>query len=182
MKPANLLLNKQGEIKICDFGLARTITFPMRPYTHDVITLWYRPPEILMGNHQTSYSTSVDIWSAGCILAEMYTLEPLFGGDSELDQLFTIFKILGTPTDETFPGFTQMPGYSETLPQHTAKLLEEVLPGADPLLIDLISKMLVYDPVRRVTAAQALNHEYFEDLPQQLKQKCRPVELDLEAD
>lgn len=182
MKPANLLLNKQGELKICDFGLARTITFPMKAYTHEVITLWYRPPEILLGNRHTKYSTSADIWSAGCILAEMVNLEPLFGGDSEVDQLMGIFEVLGTPTDETFPGFTTMPGYSDTFPKCEAKPLKDVLPDEDPLLLDLISKMLVYDPVRRITAAQALDHDYFADLPEQLKNRCRPVELDLEAE
>lgn len=77
-------------MKIADFGLARTFTIPIRPYTHEVVTLWYRAPEILLGSIE--YSTSIDIWSIGCIFAEMVTKIPLFAGDSEIDQLFRIFR------------------------------------------------------------------------------------------
>ena len=110
MKPQNLLLNRQGLIKICDFGLARAFTIPLRNYTHEVVTLWYRAPEILFGSQL--YSLPVDIWSTGCIIAEMITKKPLFPGDSEIDELFSIFKILGTPTEDNFPGVTDFPAYS----------------------------------------------------------------------
>ena len=144
MKPQNLLLNRSGYIKICDFGLARAFTIPLRVYTHEVVTLWYRAPEILLGSQ--FYSLPIDIWSTGCIIAEMFNRKPLFYGDSEIDELFCIFQVLGTPTDENFPGVTQLPAYSSTFPNWRPKNLADVIPTADPLAIDLIQKMLKYDP------------------------------------
>lgn len=176
MKPQNLLLNRQGLIKICDFGLARAFTIPLRNYTHEVVTLWYRAPEILLGSQL--YSLPIDIWSTGCIIAEMITKKPLFPGDSEIDELFSIFKILGTPTEADFPGVTQLPAYSSTFPKWQAKKLEDILPNADPLAIDLIKKMLVYDPAKRISAKAALDHPYFASLSSELKAKCRPVEIE----
>ena len=96
LKPGNLLIDKSGRLKLADFGLARGFTMPVRTYTHEVVTLWYRAPEILMGCKQ--YGTAVDMWSVGCILAEMFTCSPLFPGDSEIDQLFRIFRCMGKIT------------------------------------------------------------------------------------
>lgn len=90
LKPQNLLLDNKGTIKIADFGLALAFGIPIRPYTHEVVTLWYRSPEVLLGSQK--YSTPVDIWSIACIFAEMITKVPLFHGDSEIDQLFRIFR------------------------------------------------------------------------------------------
>ena len=108
----------------------------------------------------------------------MITKKPLFPGDSEIDELFSIFKILGTPTEENFPGVSQFPAYSSTFPKWHENKLEEILKGADPLAIDLISKMLVYDPAKRISAKAALDHPYFDSLSQELKDKCRPAEID----
>lgn len=176
MKPQNLLLNKKGMIKLADFGLARAFTVPLRNYTHEVITLWYRPPEILLGSK--FYSLPVDIWSTGAIIAEMITKRPLFPGDSEIDQLFSIFKILGTPTEETWPGVTELPTYSSTFPKFRRRNLKDVLPGADPLAIDLIEKMLAYDPAQRISAKDALDHPWFDTLSPDVKKACRPTEID----
>ena len=90
MKPQNLLIDKQGNLKLADFGLARAIGIPVRTYTHEIVTLWYRAPEVLLGSKH--YSTAVDMWSVGCIFAEMATGTPLFPGDSEIDELFKIFR------------------------------------------------------------------------------------------
>src|SRR5690606_4234317 len=109
LKPQNLLIDKNGVLKLADFGLARAFGVPVRTYTHEVITLWYRPPEILLGGKQ--YSTPVDIWSIGCIFAEMLSGEPLFPGDCEIDQLFRIFRALGTPNEETWPDVSNYPDY-----------------------------------------------------------------------
>ena len=122
LKPQNLLIGQSEEwgerdgtsadhvLKLADFGLARAFGIPIRQYTREVITLWYRAPEILLGCKQ--YSTPVDLWSIGCIFAEMAMLKPLFPGDSEIDELFKIFQILGTPSEETWRGVRQLPGTS----------------------------------------------------------------------
>ena len=176
LKPQNLLLNNKGMIKLADFGLARAFTIPLRNYTHEVITLWYRPPEILLGSK--FYSLPVDIWSTGAIIAEMITKRPLFPGDSEIDQLFSIFKILGTPTEETWPGVTELPSYSSKFPKFHRRNLKDILVGADPLAVDLIEKMLIYDPAQRITAKDALDHPYFDNLSPEIKKVCRPTEID----
>ena len=177
MKPQNLLMDESGKfVKICDFGLARAFTVPLRDYTHEVVTLWYRAPEILLGSK--FYSLPIDIWSTGCIIAEMITMQPLFPGDAEIDQLFKIFKVLGTPTEQNFPDCTQLPAYSSTFPKWAPKNLADVIPGAEPLALDLIAQMLRYDPATRISAKAALDHPWFSDLPEQAKAACRPIEID----
>merc|ERR1711898_69635 len=97
LKPQNLLINSDNTLKLADFGLARAFGIPVRSYTHEVVTLWYRAPDVLMGSRK--YSTPVDIWSCGCIFAEMVTGRPIFPGASEQEQLMKIMKIMGTPTE-----------------------------------------------------------------------------------
>jgi len=159
LKPQNLLIDRNGALKLADFGLARAFCVPVRPYTHEVITLWYRAPEILLGSQQ--YSVAVDVWSAGCIFAEMITKRPLFPGDSEIDELFRVFRYLGTPTEETWPGCTQLPEYKPNFPKWKAQDLKSAVPGADSSAIDLLTKMLIYEPGQRISAKAALEHEYF---------------------
>jgi len=96
LKPQNLLIDRDGNLKLADFGLARAFGVPLRTYTHEVVTLWYRSPEILLGGRQ--YSTGVDMWSVGCIFAEMCTRKPLFPGDSEIDEIFKIFRYVCLPS------------------------------------------------------------------------------------
>jgi serine/threonine protein kinase len=96
-------------LKLADFGLARASGIPVKNYTNEVVTLWYRPPDVLMGSK--NYSTSIDIWSVGCIFAEMVLMKPLFQGNSEKDQLKKIFKLLGVPSSESWPGLTELPEY-----------------------------------------------------------------------
>jgi len=115
LKPQNLLINSKGVLKIADFGLAREYRFPIPVYTHEIVTLWYRPPCILLGSPK--YTTAVDIWSAGTILAEMICKRPLFPGDSEIDQLFCIFRILGTPKRGDWPAMAEYPDYSTKFPK-----------------------------------------------------------------
>lgn len=99
LKPQNLLIDREGNLKLADFGLARAFGVPLRTYTHEVVTLWYRAPEILLGGRQ--YSTGVDMWSVGCIFAEMCTRKPLFPGDSEIDEIFKIFRYVPCPGKPT---------------------------------------------------------------------------------
>jgi cyclin-dependent kinase 2 len=162
LKLANLLIDRKGVLKLADFGLARAFGVPIRTYTHEVVTLWYRAPEILLG--QARYSTPVDMWSVGCIFAELVTKRPLFPGDCEIDELFRIFRTLGTPNEEVWPGVTTLPDYKSTFGQWKPQSLASVVPGLDPLGLDLLSKMLRYAPQERITAKDALKHPYFDDL------------------
>lgn len=162
LKPQNLLLDSKGVIKLADFGLARAFGIPVRVYTHEVVTLWYRAPEVLLGGQR--YSTPVDIWSIACIFAEMSNKNPLFHGDSEIDQLFRIFRTLGTPVEENWPGVTQMPDYKTTFPSWKQNILASLLPQINEYGIDLMKNMLIYDPHKRISAKAALKHPFFDDL------------------
>jgi serine/threonine protein kinase len=176
LKPQNLLIDKNGAIKLADFGLARAFGVPIKTLTHEVckllinnkVTLWYRAPEILLG--QKEYSTPVDIWSIGCIFYEMahrsklnklINLEPLFSGDSEIDQIFKIIQMYGTPTEKMWPGITKLPDYKLTFPQFKGKGLNSYSSNLDENGLDLLSKMIVYDPCKRISAKGALNHVFF---------------------
>jgi len=159
LKPQNLLIDSHGLIKLADFGLARAFGLPVRPYTHEVVTLWYRAPEVLLG--AKFYSTAVDTWSLGCIFAEMLTRRPLFPGDSEIDQLFRIFRVLGTPTEATWPGVSSLPDYKPVFPRWEAQDIGQALPhdvseGGQ----DLLQQLLVYNPAGRISAKQAIQHQY----------------------
>ena len=162
LKPQNILIDRDGVLKIGDFGLARAFTIPLRKYTHEVVTLWYRAPEILLG--MEVYSTPVDVWSIGTIVAEMLLKTALFPGDSEIDELMKIFQALGTPNNDIFPGVTDLPYYNPAFPRWAPRNFPDLFPGCDPLAIDLLHKMLVHDPAGRISAKAALNHPYFEGL------------------
>ncbi|XP_064077104.1 uncharacterized protein LOC135194850 [Macrobrachium nipponense] len=164
LKPQNLLIDAKGYIKLADFGLARAFCLPLRAYTHEVVTLWYRAPEILLG--AKNYCTAVDMWSLGAIFAEMLTKKALFPGDSEIDQLFRIFRTLGTPGEEDWPGVSQLPDYKRSFPRwevNAASNLAQLVPQLDTNGRCLLLRMLTYNPRMRITARQALQHEYFED-------------------
>ncbi|CAG2166681.1 unnamed protein product [Oppiella nova] len=162
LKPQNLLLDSKGVIKLADFGLARAFGIPVRVYTHEVVTLWYRAPEVLLGGQR--YSTPVDIWSIGCIFAEMANKNPLFHGDSEIDQLFRIFRTLGTPVEDNWPGVTQLPDYKQSFPSWKKNIIPSLMPNTEQSGIDLLQSMLIYDPHKRISAKAALKHPYFSDL------------------
>ncbi|KAF6022664.1 CDK3 [Bugula neritina] len=159
LKPQNLLIDNSGNIKLADFGLARAFGMPVRMYTHEIVTLWYRPPEILMGDK--IYSTAVDIWSIGCIFVELATKKPLFPGDSEIDQLFRIFRTLGTPDETTWPGVTKLPDYKKKFPKWPKDDLRSLVPRLDSDAHELLMNMLTYEPGQRISAKQALSQPYF---------------------
>ena len=157
LKPQNILTEKDGEIvKVADFGLARAFSIPIRPYTKEVLTLWYRAPELLLGINE--YSTPVDIWSIGCIFAELILRQPLFKGEYEIEQLFKIFHLLGTPNKDIWPDVESLPNYSKEFPKFKPLKLENYFIGLDKNGIDLLKQMLKYDPNQRITAKQALMH------------------------
>lgn len=127
-----------------------------------VVTLWYRAPDVLMGSR--TYSTPVDIWSVGCIFAEMATSKPLFAGTSESDQLKRIFKTLGTPVQRTYPLLVELPDYNKDLDttQYPApRSFSSVAPQIDGIGLCLLEQMLAYDPLKRCSAADAMRHDYF---------------------
>eukprot|EP00598_Pedospumella_elongata_P006572 CAMPEP_0184974362 /NCGR_PEP_ID=MMETSP1098-20130426/5885_1 /TAXON_ID=89044 /ORGANISM="Spumella elongata, Strain CCAP 955/1" /LENGTH=415 /DNA_ID=CAMNT_0027496943 /DNA_START=6 /DNA_END=1250 /DNA_ORIENTATION=- len=167
LKTSNLLYSNKGFLAVCDFGLARKYGSPLAPYTFEVITLWYRPPELLLG--QRTYSTAVDMWSVGCIFAEMLTGEPLFPGEGEADQIMKIFKILGAPNEDRWPGFSQLPNVSKISWRVPMKSkLRELFPVASfsggislsDQGLDLLSKLLHIDPKQRMSASEALKHPW----------------------
>ncbi|CAG8443662.1 11249_t:CDS:2 [Ambispora leptoticha] len=139
LKPQNLLINKNGNLKLADFGLARAFGIPVSTFSNEVVTLWYRSPDVLLGSR--SYSTSIDIWSAGCIMAEMYTGRPLFPGTTNDDQLIKIFRIMGTPNESTWPGVTQYQDFHKPYPAYTPQDMATHLPMIDPSGMDLLSKI-----------------------------------------
>ncbi|KAF2313477.1 hypothetical protein GH714_011181 [Hevea brasiliensis] len=185
LKPSNILVMGEGDehgvVKIADFGLARIYQAPLKPLSDNgvVVTIWYRAPELLLGAKH--YTSAVDMWAVGCIFAELLTLKPLFQGAEakstpnpfQLDQLDKIFKVLGHPTLEKWPTLASLPHWQSDL-QHIQghkydntglHNVVHLSPKSAPY--DLLSKMLEYDPRKRITAAQALEHEYFriEPLP-----------------
>ncbi|XP_073953067.1 cyclin-dependent kinase 2-like [Choristoneura fumiferana] len=161
LKPQNLLVDREGRIKLADFGLARAIALPVRAYTHEVVTLWYRAPEILLG--AKFYSTAVDVWSFGCIYAEMMSGRTLFPGDSEIDQLFRVFRALGTPGGALWARARRLPDFRAAFPRWPPRPPRALLPDASPAAGDLLDKLLRLDPAERLSARAAALHPALRD-------------------
>ncbi|CAL6106451.1 Kinase [Hexamita inflata] len=163
LKPQNVLLNISGGQPICklaDFGLARSFGVPIRHYTHEIVTLWYRSPEVLLGSKL--YSTAVDVWSIGCIMAELSTGEPLFQGRSEVEMLFEIFQLRGTPTEDTWPGVSQLKDWRDTFPKLMGQSLQKRLRNSlSAQGFDLLEKLLEMDPGKRIPLSEAMSHKWF---------------------
>lgn len=165
LKTSNLLLSHRGILKVGDFGLAREYGSPLRQYTPIVVTLWYRAPELLLSGKE--YSTPVDMWSVGCIFAELLRMEALFPGKSEIDQLNRIFKELGTPSDRIWPGYSKLPMVQKIPFAHypVNNLRQRFSLSLSDLGIEMLNKFLTYDPLQRITADDALKHSYFTEAP-----------------
>ena len=167
LKPGNLLITKDNILKIADFGLARGYALPIRNFTNNVVTLYYRPPDVLLGS--TDYTTDIDMWSIGCIFAEMVILIPLFKATQD-NMAETIFHFLGTPTEETYPKLEFLPLWdSEKYKFRFGIGLREKLKDLDDEGFDLLMKFLQIDPEKRISAEDALNHPYFNDLDETTK-------------
>jgi len=161
LKPQNLLIGGGKRLKIADFGLARAFSLPCPEYTHEVVTVWYRPLEILLGSKL--YSVPVDLWGVGCIMGEMATGAPLFAGDSEIDTAFKIFQKLGTPTEILWPGVHNLPDFKASFPKWQPKgwaNIRNTQAQVGDVGIDLLQQLMQYDPRARISARRALVHPY----------------------
>ncbi|CAE7223366.1 unnamed protein product [Rhizoctonia solani] len=167
LKPGNLLVNADCELKICDFGLSRGFDSVQEDdgagfMTEYVATRWYRAPEIMLSFRK--YTTAIDIWSIGCILGELLGMKPMFKGKDYVDQLNIIIDILGTPDEETLQriGSVKAQAYIRSLPVKEPKPFKTLFPQADDSALDLLSHMVTFDPAKRLTVLDALKHPYLE--------------------
>ncbi|CAG9332948.1 unnamed protein product [Blepharisma stoltei] len=168
LKPRNLLVNSNCDLKICDFGLARPFIDDMKirgsQMTDYVATRWYRAPEVLLGYKK--YTTAIDIWSIGCIFAELLLRKPLLPGNDSNHQLELIFDIIGSPTDEDISCIPHVRGRDKVsrMPKRPKKPFETVFQGCNPDAINLMKKFLAFNPAKRITINEALEHPYLETL------------------
>lgn len=179
LKTSNLLLNNHGEIKVADFGMARYTANPPPKLTQLVVTLWYRAPELLLGAEE--YGFEIDVWSVGCIFAELVTREPVFQGKNEVSQLSEIFSLLGTPSAKTWPGFKSLPNANALKPllstdgRSQSKLNSTKVPHLTKAGLGLLAHMLSLNPDGRPTASDILSHPYFQEDPRPKAKEMFPT-------
>lgn len=172
LKTSNILYTQKGLLKVCDFGLSRKMMSKKKSYTPIVVTLTYRAPELLLGN--SNYSSKIDMWSVGCILAELLQKKSLFKSKTEMEQLDLIFKTLGTPCTALWPGWKQLK-YSKFFegktypPNQLSEILTRIqLPEGESFSkngFDLLEQLLTYNPELRISATEALKHPWFSESP-----------------
>jgi CTD kinase subunit alpha len=174
IKAANILVSNTGQLKLADFGLARFYAKRSKlDYTNRVITIWYRSPELLLG--ETQYGPAVDIWSAACVLVEIFTRHAIFPGDGgEINQLDKIYNVLGTPTKEDWPGIVDMQWFNLLRPNERkpSTFEEKYRDRLTPMAFELLQAMFLYDPLARPTAADVLEHPFFEGDGHELESKA----------
>lgn len=159
IKGSNLLIDNKGNLKIADFGLARTFNDNVSRYTNRVITLWYRSPELLLGTED--YGPEVDIWSVGCLLAELLAKRPLFPGKDEPEQLELIFRGLGLPTEQVWPGWKALPLSKNIKFDSSKPCIDALLKNVSPMALQFVKQLLSLNPKDRPSAFDALDHDWF---------------------
>jgi cyclin-dependent kinase 7 len=177
IKPNNLLIAASGELKLADFGLARSFADPYMPMTHNVITNWYRPPELFYKARY--YSGAVDVWSVGVVFAELVLRAPYLFGETDLQVLHKIWETLGAPTEENWPGVTKLEAYAAMSPPVRPPVTKAEMLGlfgtVGSVGVDLLMAMLTLDPRKRPTAKQILEHEFFRIEPRPTKAADLPT-------
>ncbi|CCU82891.1 MAP kinase-II [Blumeria hordei DH14] len=179
LKPGNLLVNADCELKICDFGLARGFSVDPEEnagyMTEYVATRWYRAPEIMLSFQ--SYTKAIDVWSVGCILAELLGGRPFFKGRDYVDQLNQILHVLGTPNEETLAriGSPRAQEYVRNLPFMAKRPFAQIFPNANPDALDLLNRMLAFDPASRISVEEALEHPYLQIWHDVSDEPCCPT-------
>ncbi|KAM9986215.1 hypothetical protein ACTFIY_010650 [Dictyostelium cf. discoideum] len=165
LKCSNLLYGNNGNLKLADFGLARKYGYPIESITPCMVTLWYRSPELLLGCQK--YSTAVDLWSIGSIFGELLIGRPLITGNNEIDQIMRIFNLLGEPNEQIWPGFSSLPNFKRlnNIPHQPYNNLRELVPTISDTAFDLLNQLLTYDPTKRITASDAIQHPFFYENP-----------------
>lgn len=174
IKLSNLLLTNKGILKLADFGLACEFTDPPEPNSPNVVTLWYRPPELLLGAR--TYTHAIDVWSTGCNFGELLNKKPLIPGKAEEHQMQLICELLGTPSSKIWPGLEGLPLYARmSLPICKYNNLRVKFPDTPDTCLELLNKMLTFHPAKRVTAAGSLQHRYFSEPPAPVDPQWMPT-------
>lgn len=163
LKPENILIsNDNSVVKLCDFGLSRTIHQPLRPYSQEVLTLWYRAPELCINNK--NYSVGVDTWAIGCIFAELIRGEPLFVSQTASELMMKMVELLGNPAEEVLRMPEEMMVIMKMIPDKKRNDLKDMIIGIDPAGLSLMRSLLQLNPLQRITCKQALQHDFFKPL------------------
>jgi cyclin-dependent kinase 10 len=172
LKLSNLLLTRDGILKIADFGLSRRFGKPLKSMTPRVVTLWYRSPELLLGTKD--YSTAIDVWSAGCIFGEFLLSKPMLPGKTELEQYKMIVELLGSPDEHIWPGYSDLP-FADVFKTPWVEMddIERRFPNTTKAGHRLLKRMLAWSPKKRTTAVDAMDSSYFDEFPK----GCDPILL-----